>query len=260
MSTALQRPVVPTLQPDPSRDDEGTTVSTAPGPQAAASHPDQPPTVEPSRIDRVIRIVRWLIAFGTQLVTAVRDHPAEPLALSMADWFQTFDLGVILRRLTRGLTRAAALEAWLNERAARGLDLREPSLRALSSGRPRSGPPAAPPERDAKAAPWWQDPDHVPTPEEAAAEVRVRPAGVVISGITEDLRVLDCAMDRATWSELKHAINNYGGDYVRLLIRDMRWRFDPNRIPESWRNAPLSGLSTLQESFFEMTHACARPP
>ena len=261
MFTALQLPPSPPLQPDPGRDDESTAVSAALTPPATpASHTDQPATAEPSRIARVIRIVQWLIAYGTQLVTAVREHPTEPLAQSLAYRFHTPDLGMILRRLTRGLMRAAALEAWLNERAAAGHDLRDPSLREPSPGKPRSAPSAAPPEGDAKTAPWWQDPNHVPTQEEAAAEVRVRPPGAVISGITEDLRVLDCAIDQATWSELKHAINNYGGDHVRLIIRDLRWRFDPNRIPEAWRNVPLANLSSLKESLFDMTPASARPP
>ena len=60
----------------------GTTASAAP-----TAHPDQPATAptpaEPSRIDRVISIVRWLIAYGTLLATAVREHPAEPLARTL---------------------------------------------------------------------------------------------------------------------------------------------------------------------------------
>jgi hypothetical protein len=115
-------------------------------PAAPTAQPDQPATApaEPSRIGRVISIVRWLIAYGTLLATAVREHPAEPLARTIVYWFQTPDLGVILGRLTRGLMRAAALEAWLLERAASGHELRDPSTLVPSLGNPRSGPPAAP--------------------------------------------------------------------------------------------------------------------
>jgi len=233
-------------------------------PAAPTAQPDQPATApaEPSRIGRVISIVRWLIAYGTLIATAVREHPAEPLARTIVYWFQTPDLGVILGRLTRGLMRAAALEAWLLERAASGHELRDPSTLVPSLGNPRSGPPAAPsgapPAGEAKAPPWWHDPNRVPTMEEAAAEVRARPPGVVIAGITEDLRVLDCDYDRATWNELKHAINCYGGDHVRLLIRDMRWRFNPDLSPEIWMMEPAPPWRPPQ--FAGLTPACARPP
>ncbi len=259
VSTTLSLPVVPTLQPDPSRADRGTTASPAPAAQSAPiAHPDQPAIApaEPSGIGRVISIVRWLIAYGTLLATTVREHPAEPLARTLVYWFQTPDLGVILRRLTRGLMRAAALEAWLRERAAGGHELRGPTAIRLSSpGNPRSGPPAA---GDAKAPPWWHDPNHVPTMEEAAAEVRARPEGAVIADIVEDLRVLDCDYDRATWNELKDAINCYGGDHVRLLIRDMRWRFNPDLSPEIWMMEPAPPWQP--PPFAGLTPACARPP
>ena len=265
MPAAQQLPVSPTLQPDPSPADRGTPTSAAPAaPTAPIPTPDQAATApaETSAIARVIRIVRWLIAYGTLLATAVHEHPTEPLARSVAFWTNTPDLGVLLRRLTRGLIRAAALEAWLTERAAAGHELRDAPLRMPSSGNPRSAPPpappAAPPAGDAKPAPWWQDPDHVPTKEEAAAEVRSRPKGAVLAGISEDLRVLDCAMDPATWAELKHAIDRYGGDHVRMWIRDMRRKFHPDRLPESfsgdlppfWQMPPIPGL----------TPAAARPP
>ena len=237
----------------------GTSRSHRPSRSARHRPPRPAPATapaEPSRIGRVISIVRWLIAYGTLLATAVREHPAEPLARTLVYWFQTRDLGVILRRLTRGLMRAAALEAWLRERAAGGHELRCPTAIRLSSpGNPRSGPPAA---GDAKAPPWWHDPNHVPTMEEAAAEVRARPEGAVIADIVEDLRVLDCDYDRATWNELKDAINCYGGDHVRLLIRDMRWRFNPDLSPEIWMMEPAPPWQP--PPFPGLTPACARPP
>ena len=165
MSSAPAAQSAPTAQPDQP--------ATTPAPATTPTPATAP--AEPSPIGRVISIVRWLIAYGTLLATAVREHPAEPLARTLVYWFQTRDLGVILRRLTRGLMRAAALEAWLRERAAGGHELRRPTAIRLSSpGNPRSGPPAA---GDAKAPPWWHDPNHVPTMEEAAAEVRSSSGG-----------------------------------------------------------------------------------
>ena len=252
MSAALQLPVSPIFQPEPSRADRGTTASaTQPtAPTGPAPQPGQPTRArtEPRRIVRVITIVRWLIGYGTLLLTAVREHPTEPLAQSIAYWCHTPDLGVLLRRLTRGLMRAAALEAWLRERAASGRDLRETPMR-WRSGKPRSAPPDAPRGGHAKPAPWWQDPDHVPTQEEAAAEVRTRPEGAVISDICDDLRFLDCEYDYATWHELKDAIDRYGGDHAGLVIRDLRRKFNPSRLkelfleepPPPWRAPPLSG-------------------
>jgi len=238
VSAALTLPIFPTLQPDPGPADRGTPVPAAPA--AATPQPGQPhiTPAEPSPIGRVIAIVRWLIGYGTMLATAVRDHPTEPLARSIVYWFLAPDPDVVLRRLTRGLIRAAALEAWLRERAAGGRELRSPPIPLPSPRKPRSGPPAAPPAGDARPAPWWQDPDHVPTKEEAAAEVRNRHPGVVMAGVSEDFGVLNCALDPSVWAELRHAIDSYGGDNVRFWIRNMRRRFDPARRPESWAEEP----------------------
>ena len=198
------------------------------------------------------------------LATAVREHPTEPLARSIAFWFGAVDLDPILRRFTRGLMRAAALEAWLRELAVSGHELQyPPAIPVPSPGQLSSDPPAdggakASPVGDAKPAPWWQDPDHVPTMEEADAEVRSRPHGAVIAEICDDLRVLDSILHRAAWHELKDAIDSYGGDLARLQRSNWRRRFKPHRFPEScaeeppprWQSPPFRGW----------TPACARPP
>ena len=223
-------------------------------PAAPTAQPARSPT-EPSRICRVITIVRWLISFGTILTTAVREQRAEPPARSIAWWFNTPDPGLILRRLTRGLMRAAALEAWLRERAAKGHELPHSSpLRPPSSGKPRSSGLAG----DARPRPWWQDLDHVPTLEEAAAEVRRRPPGAVIVDVCEDLHVLDTVLDRLTWHELKDAIIRYNGSLARLWIRDWRRCCDPARFSESCAEDPPPPWQA--PSFWGLMPAAAHPP
>src|SRR3954453_900843 len=100
MSAAAQPPT-PTTDPDPH--------------WAAAT--------VPSAIGRVLSVVRKLIDYGRQLAGAVHSRAAAPDFAVFARPFGTTDLAVILARITCGLRRAAALEAALCRRAARGRDL-----------------------------------------------------------------------------------------------------------------------------------------
>ena len=79
-----------------------------------------------------------------------------------------------------------------------------------------------------------------------------------MAGISEDFRVLDCVMDRATWNELKDAIDRYGGDHIRLWIRDMRRKFDPDRPAEAFSEPPPPPWTP--PVFPGLTFACDRPP
>src|SRR5579864_3426711 len=124
MSAAAQSPT-PTTDPDPPRAN----------------------TAMPAALNRVLCLVRKLIDYGMQLAGAVQQRAAAPGFALFAKPFGTADLAVILARITSGLRRAAALEAALCRRAARGRDLTPSSIR-IRGPRPARlvAPPDAQPE------------------------------------------------------------------------------------------------------------------
>src|ERR1700686_1861924 len=76
----------------------------------------------PAALGRVIGLVRRLIDYGKQLAGTVQQRAAAPGFALFARPFGTADLAAVLARITNGLRRAAALEARLCQRAARGRD------------------------------------------------------------------------------------------------------------------------------------------
>ena len=84
--------------------------------------PDPPGagTGMPSRIGRVLGVLRKLIVYGRHLATVVQQRAAAPGFSLFARPFGTADLAVILARITAGLHRAATLESRLCQRVARG--------------------------------------------------------------------------------------------------------------------------------------------
>jgi hypothetical protein len=189
----------------------------------------------PSRIGRVLSLVRKLIDYGKQLAGTVQLRATTPGFALFAKPFGTADLAVILARITGGLRRAAALEAALIRRAARGQDLKPSPIRLPATRAPRPPRQIAPPD----AQPELQPADHteaprltedprlarLPTEEEIAARlatgldpvVRRRPVGAVIADICHDLGITPGQLDRAFWDELSHAIIAYGGSLAGFL-------------------------------------------
>jgi hypothetical protein len=154
-------------------------------------NPDPPGagTDMPSRIGRVLGVLRKLIDYGRHLATVVQQRAAAPGFSRFARSFGTADLAVILARITAGLHRAATLESRLCQRAARGRDLTPASIRLPAPHRPRPSPQVAPPDHqpaDPAVAPRLA---RLPTEEEIAAEVRRRPVGAVIVDICRDLGI-----------------------------------------------------------------------
>jgi hypothetical protein len=204
----------------------------------------------PSRIGRVVNLVRKLIAYGKQLADTVQRRAAAPGFASWAKPFGTADLAVILARITSGLRRAAALEARLGQRAARGHDLAPTPIRlpAERESRPtrRIAPPDTQPQPEPQRAGASQDPRlaRLPTEEEIAAEVRRRPIGAVIVDICRDLGIAPGDLDRPFWDEISHVIIMYGGSLARF-VRDLSERlFAPkpgghaDSVDPGWPAAP----------------------
>src|SRR5271165_2576136 len=165
----------------------------------------------PSRLGRVLSLVRKLIDYGKQLVGTVQQRAAAPGFALFARPFGTADLALILARITGGLRRAAALEARLCRRAERGQDLTPSPIRLPAPRGPRRTRQVAPPEP--QPADQAEDPRlaRLPTEAEIAAEVRRRPVGAVIVDICLDLGIEPGHLDRAFWDEINHAIMMYGG-------------------------------------------------
>ena len=221
-----------------------SAVAQTPAPNIA---PDPPgATAMPSRIGRVLIVLRKLIDYGMQLATAVRQHAAAPGLASFAKPFATADLATILARITAGLRRAAALEARLCQRAARGRDLTPSSPRLPAPYQPRLPPQLAPP--DSQPAAPADDPRlaRLPTEEEIADEVRRRPVGAVIVDICRDLGVRPGDCNRAFWDELCHAIIAYGGSLSGFLNRSDNRPFDcgyGEHANLAWPTAPPRPLA-----------------
>jgi hypothetical protein len=221
MSAALQLPT-PTTEPDPSRACTDT----------------------PTRLGRVLSLVRKLIDYGKKLADTVQQRARTPGLACFATPFGTADLAFILARITNGLRRAAMLEARLCRRAKRGQDLTVAPIRLPATRAPGTARQAAPP--DPQPANPAQDPRlaRLPTEAEIAEEVRRRPIGAVIVDICCELGVAPGHLDRAFWDEINHAIMMFGGSLVRFFNDRMRrssaFLFGDNsgRADAGWPAAP----------------------
>jgi hypothetical protein len=177
----------------------------------------------PAALGRVLGVLRKLIDYGKQLTTKIQQSAAAatPGIAHFARPFGTADIAAILARITAGLRRAAALEATLIRRAARGQDLTPTPIRTPTARTPRPARQVAPP--DARPAPQpatpTEDPrlDRLPTEQEIAAEIRRRPIGAVIADICHDLGIAPGDLDRAFWDELRLTIITYGGSLAGFI-------------------------------------------
>jgi hypothetical protein len=175
----------------------------------------------PAAIGRAVSLVRKLIDYGKQLAGTVQQRAAAPGFALFARPFGTADLAAILARITSGLRRAAALEARLCQRAARGQDLTPSPIRLPIARGPRVARQVAPRDAQPEPQPATDTEDarlaRLPTEEKIAAEMRRRPVGAVIADICRDLGIVPGELDRAFWDELSHAIIAYGGSLAGFL-------------------------------------------
>ncbi|MEJ0015558.1 MAG: hypothetical protein WDN25_03175 [Acetobacteraceae bacterium] len=194
---------------------------------ATAAPAPLPP--KPSPTLRLVSLVRALIDYGRQLAAMLQQRtPATDLTPVKRN-FGTVDIALILACITRGLHRAAALEARLDARLAR-------EQAASSNPTPGTPAPGTVPRRQRRAAKPLDriagaaDPRLVsmPTPRDIAAEIRRRPIGAVIADICRDLGIMP---SHALWRELSGAIIASGGN-LATLVKDICdratvWLIDP---------------------------------
>jgi hypothetical protein len=178
---------------------------------------DAPATVAPTRSGKLLGLLRKVIDYGRGLAETLRGRNAADGLTTMQ--FGTADLALILRRITVGLMRAAALESRITESAAR-LDL-NPVGTFRTPPEPSGPRPKRPPVvRDAAPAP---DPRlaQLPTADEIAADVLRRPIGVVLADICRDLGIMP---DHPLWIELSFTILENAGGAIKLMNEGVnRW-------------------------------------
>jgi hypothetical protein len=170
-------------------------------------HQDRPATGADasSRTGRLLTLVRTLIAYGRHMAAALQQRTDATDLGDITRNFGTIDIREIVARITRGLLRAAALEARLISHP-----IREPAT--LTAPSPRQPHAAQPVDGSAGA----REPRIVrlPTPGDIAAEIRRRPAGAVLADICRDLGIVP---SNPLWREISAAIISYGGNLAALL-------------------------------------------
>ena len=191
-----------------------------------AASPDTPP----SRVGRLLVLVRKLIDYGRDLAAKVqrRDPTAE------IRHFDTSDIVLILARITRGLHRAQALEERLIRNAARLDAARRPRPK------PASPKPHAPRPVEQDSQPGDPDCSLLPAADEIAAEVSRRPIGAVLADICRDLGILP---SHPLWRELSDAIMANGGNLTRLVKEIIAG--GARRIAQAWAETPIHPLQLL---------------
>ena len=160
--------------------------------------PDPPGagTDMPSRIGRVLGVLRKLIDYGRHLATVVQQRAAAPGFSLFARPFGTADLAVILARITAGLHRAATLESRLCQRAARGRDLTPASVRLPAPRQPRPSRQVAPPDHQPASR---HDPPRIPASRASPRKKRSPPKCVVArSGPSSSTSAATSALGPAT--------------------------------------------------------------
>src|ERR1700681_236304 len=100
-------------------------------------HQDRPAAGADAPTGRLLTLVRTLIAYGRHLAAALQQRTSATDLADITRHFGIADIGEILARITRGLLRAAALEARLISHP-----IREPAA---------PGTPTVPPARQPRA-------------------------------------------------------------------------------------------------------------
>ncbi len=193
----------------------------------------------PSHTGSLLGLLRKLVDYGKDLANTLRQRTAATNLVFVTLAFGTKDIALILSRITRGLLRAAALEARVVSRIAE--EAKRPA--AASAPPPRQPRAAQPVDRCPRPA---EDPRlaRLPTPEQIAAEVRRRPIGAVLADICRDLGILP---SHPLWRDLNLAILDNGGNAGALLVETLKrrgsdWASDTRSIippmPPGWTPPP----------------------
>ncbi len=177
-----------------------------------------------TRRGRLLGLVRRILDYGRDLVATLQRQNAPAPAADVARRFGTFNLALIIARISRGLALAARLESRLERTPPTRISVE--SARSCPP-RPRSPRPPTPSPAEDDAALLRA----LPSAEEISARVRNRPIGAVIVDICRDLGI-DASHE--LWPDIRDAIIQFGGNLSRMLAI---WI---SRIPDL-----LAGLQAL---------------
>lgn len=179
------------------------------------------------RRGRLLGLVRKIMDYGRDLVASLQRQNTPAPNTNVARSFGTFNLALIIARITRGLALAARLESRLMRASPTravppaGADrpdgpapvriVRPKASQGASEGASqRASRPAERSEAEDDAA-LLRGP---PSAEDIAARVRNRPAGAVIVEICRDLGI-DAA--HPLWPDIRDAIIAFDGSLARML-------------------------------------------
>jgi hypothetical protein len=206
----------------------------------------------PERIAAMLSVLAILIEYGRHLAETIERRAIWRGFATIAQFFGTAAIPVMLAHIHRGLMRALALEQMLLRRAARGRDLailaRRTHVRRAAepaTAQAAAPPPAeAPPEQQPAARPVRRVPeeqltlDTLPSMAQVEAEVRRRPIGQTIVAICRDLGISPSLCDGTFWNRVFMAIHCHRGSLGNIVLemRRREKRFDK----EHWQHPNLA--------------------
>ncbi len=168
--------------------------------------------------NRLLGLVRKLVTYGRELVASLQRQNTPTPSMEVAQSFGTFNLAVIIARITRGLAIAAGLESRLLR--ARPTQAAPPPSPIHPPTPPRPRPARPPTERTARPPEPSRSEDdaallrNLPSAQEIAARIRRRPAGAVIVEICRDLGI---DASHPLWREIRDAIIFHDGSLAQMM-------------------------------------------
>jgi hypothetical protein len=179
-------------------------------PATELAAPSGPLNQRDNRHAPLLGLVCRIIDFGRDLLaTLERQNTPVPSTL-IAGRFGTFNLALIIARITRGLRLAAGLESRLRRARPAPTAPRAIVSRPAAPTRPRPARRPVPSQAEDDAALLRG----VPSAQEIAAHIRNRSAGAVIVEICRDLGI---DTTHPLWPNIRDAIIAYDGSLARML-------------------------------------------
>jgi len=223
----------------------------------------------PERISDVLCILAILTEYGRHLFDTIEDRACRSGFSTIAQFFGTARISVILAHLSRGIMRAVALERLLLERAKRGRDLvirarrDDPACAATPDTPPTQNtaaqvpagvqagdtPPPQPATRPPARRPAPQEPltlGNLPSMRDIEAEVRGRSIGQNLVAIACDFGLAPSLCDATFGNHLFSLFRWYGGSFNKYFT-EMRKREKRFETQELDRNPDLGWPAQTRE-------------
>ena len=190
--------------------------TTAALPNAPDPDTDQDTTQVPLRTSMVLVLLGKLIGYGKELARSLKQGAPAQFVLTVAMHFGTRDLALILRRISRGIRLATALQTDLVNWPMRGY------LRLASETK---RPPCTAPATKSPPRPPLPD---LPTEAEIAEAIRTRRIGALVVQICSDFGI---GWEHPLFHEIADVVAEFGGDLAGMVnvCKDPAgfWRNDP---------------------------------